>query len=194
MEVSMLRKLRARMTYANVASTIALALAIGGGTAYAATRIGTKDIRYHAVTGSKLASNSVSASKVKSNSISSSDVRNNTITSSDVRDGGLQAVDFAPGQLPKGDKGDPATNIFGVVVGGQLTTGKNATAIVGANPYVVGFNQDVSKCGAIATLVGGNAGTVTAQPTPGNPQQLTFTTFGADEQQNARSFQFAVYC
>ena len=45
----MLRKLRPRLTYANVVSTIALALAVGGGTAYAATKIGTRDIRYHAV-------------------------------------------------------------------------------------------------------------------------------------------------
>ena len=61
----MLRKLRPRLTYANVVSTIALALAVGGGTAYAATKIGTSNIRYHAVTGSKVANNAITASKVK---------------------------------------------------------------------------------------------------------------------------------
>src|ERR687893_61168 len=59
MEDSMLRSLRSRLTYANVVSTIALALAVGGGSAYAASKIGTSDIRYHAVTGAKVATNAV---------------------------------------------------------------------------------------------------------------------------------------
>jgi hypothetical protein len=198
MEVSMLRKLRARMTYANVVSTIALGLAIGGGTAYAATKIGTSNIRYHAVTGSKLATNSVTASKVKNSALSGSDLRNNSVTSDDVRNGTLQATDFAPNQLPKGDKGDkgdPATSIFGVATsGGALTSFKNATAISGTNPYTVTFNQDVSKCAAVATLTGGSPGTVTAQPAAGSPQQITFATYGQDNGANPRAFQFAVYC
>jgi hypothetical protein len=195
----MLRKLRARMTYANVVSTIALGLAIGGGTAYAATKIGTSNIRYHAVTGSKLATNSVTASKIKANSISSSDVRGNSLTGSDVRTGTLQASDFAAGQLPKGDKGDkgdPATSIFGVLSGtGVLASSKNVTGVsVAANAYTVSFALDVSKCAAVAIPVGGVAGSVTGQPTPGVPTQMTFATFGQDGNANARAFQFAVYC
>jgi hypothetical protein len=198
MEVSMLRKLRSRMTYANVMSTIAVALAIGGGTAYAATRIGTSNIRYHAVTGSKLATNSVTASKVKNSALSGSDLRNNSLRTDDIRNGTLQAVDFAPGQLPKGDKGDkgdPATSIFGVATAtGALTSFKNATAISGGNPYTVTFNQDVSRCAAVTTLAGGEAGSVTAQPTPASPQQITFTSYGREGNANPRAFQFAVYC
>jgi len=198
MEVSMLRKLRPRITYANVVSTIALALAIGGGTAYAATKIGTSSIRYHAVTGSKLATNAVTASKIKTNSVSSSDVRDNTLTSADIRTGTLQASDFAPNQLPKGDKGDPATSIFGVVAtGGGLTSFKNVSAISGNGTpgvgYTVTIGQDVSKCAAVATLNGGGAGSVTGTPTPGNAQQITFRTY-AGGVETPRAFQFAVYC
>jgi hypothetical protein len=200
MEVSMLRKLRPRLTYANVVSTIALALAIGGGTAYAATKIGTKNIRYHAVTGSKLASNAVTASKVKNSALSSWDIRNNSIRSDDIRTGTLQASDFAPNQIPKGDKGDkgdPATSIFGVVsAGGGLTSFKNVSAISGNGTAGVGYtltiNQDVSKCAAVATLNGGGAGSVTGSPTAGNPQQITFHTYDGGE--TPRAFQFAVYC
>jgi len=193
----MLRKLRSRMTYANVMSTIALGLAIGGGTAYAATKIGTSNIRYHAVTGSKLATNAVTASKVKNSALSGSDLRNNSVTSDDIRNGTLQAVDFAPNQLPKGDKGDkgdPATSIFGVVANGGLLSFKGATAVSGSNPYTITFNQDVSKCAAVATATGTIAGSVTAQATPANVQQVTFTTFGQDGNANPRNFQFAVYC
>jgi len=200
MEVSMLRKLRPRITYANVVSTIALALAIGGGTAYAATKIGTRNIRYHAVTGSKLANNSVTASKVKNKALSGSDIRDNSVTSTQIRTGTLQASDFAANQLPKGDKGDPgapATSIFGVVVNGGLTNFKNATGISGTGApgvgYTVTINQDVSKCAPVATLNGGGAGSVTAQPTPGSAQQVTFHTYSGGVE-TPRDFQYAVYC
>ena len=36
--------LRSLLTYSNVVSTLALVLALGGGTAYAAARIGSADI------------------------------------------------------------------------------------------------------------------------------------------------------
>jgi hypothetical protein len=194
----MLRKLRARMTYANVVSTIALGLAIGGGTAYAATKIGTSNIRYHAVTGSKLATNSVTASKVKNSTLSGSDLRNNSVTGDDIRTGSLLAGDFAPNQLPKGDKGDPATSIFGVLSeAGVLSNSKNVTGVAvdaGADTYTVTINQDVSKCAALATVAGTTPGFVTAAPTAGNAQQITFSTFNAAGTGAQRAFQFAVYC
>jgi len=201
MEVSMLRKLRPRITYANVVSTIALGLAIGGGTAYAATRIGTSNIRYHAVTGSKVATNAVTASKVKNSALSGSDIRDNSIRGSDIRTGTLMANDFAPNQLPKGDKGDPgapATSIFGVVsTAGGLTSFKNVAAISGNGTpgvgYTVTINQAVNTCAAVATPVGGGAGSVTGQPTPGNAQQITFHTYDGGVE-TPRAFQFAVYC
>jgi hypothetical protein len=198
MEVSMLRKLRSRITYANVVSTLALGLAIGGGTAYAATKIGTSNIRYHAVTGSKLASNAVTASKVKNSALSGSDLRDNSVTSADIRAGTLLATDFAANQLPKGDKGDPATSIFGVVAsGGGLTSFKNVGAISGngtpGSGYTVTINQDVSKCAPVATLGTGGAGSVTAEPTAGNAQQITFHTYDSGVE-TPRGFQFAIYC
>jgi hypothetical protein len=201
MEVSMLRKLRPRITYANVVSTIALGLAIGGGTAYAATKIGTSNIRYHAVTGSKIANNAVTASKVKNKALSGSDIRDNSLTSTQIRTGTLLASDFAANQLPKGEPGAPgapATSIFGVVAsGGGLTNFKNVAAISGNGTagvgYTVTINQAVNACAPVATLAGGGAGSVTAEPTPGNAQQITFHTYD-NGLETPRAFQFAVYC
>ena len=157
----MLRKLRARLTYANVVSTIALVAAVGGGTAYAATKIGTNNIRYHAVTGSKLASNAVTPSKIKNNAVTGTDIRKSTITASDVKDGSLLAADFASGQLPKGDKGDPGVAIFGVVnaAGGVLSQrGVAGVGSTDAGAYTVTIGQPVSACAVMATLLGGKAG------------------------------------
>ena len=63
---------RPRLTYANVAATLALVLALGLGGAYAADKIGTNDI--------------------KPNAITSGLVRNNALTGKDVREAKLAAV------------------------------------------------------------------------------------------------------
>jgi hypothetical protein len=89
----MIRRIRPRLTYANVIATLALFLALGGG-AYAAF---------------KLPRNSVGSQQIKANAVSSSK----------VKDGSLLAGDFKTGQIPagprglqgspglNGDKGDP---------------------------------------------------------------------------------------
>jgi hypothetical protein len=70
-----------RLTYANVMSSIAVFVALGGGAYAAAT----------------LPKNSVGAQQIKSNAV----------TSSKVKNGSLLSTDFQAGQLPRGDKGDP---------------------------------------------------------------------------------------
>jgi hypothetical protein len=76
----MKKRLRPKLTYANVIATLALFLALGGGAAYAASTparntVGTRQLKKAAVTGAK------------------------------VKDGSLGAVDFKAGQLPRGERG-----------------------------------------------------------------------------------------
>ncbi len=75
----MLTKLRARLTFANAISLIALFVALGG-SSYAAIRLAN-------------------------NSVLSRHIKNNQVRSVDVRDRSLQAKDFARGQLPAGPQG-----------------------------------------------------------------------------------------
>lgn len=65
-----------RLSYANVTSTLALVLALGGGSAYAAS---------HLIRGSQIAPGSISARQIKT--------------------GSLLGADFKPGQLPAGPQG-----------------------------------------------------------------------------------------
>src|SRR5689334_8353493 len=78
-------KLRRSITYANVCSTLALVIAISGGTAWAASRIGSRQLANGAVVGRVLATGSVTSRAVKNHS--------------------LLAVDFKRGQLPRGSVG-----------------------------------------------------------------------------------------
>jgi hypothetical protein len=72
----------------------ALAVALGG-TSYAATQIGSGDVRDNSLTGADIRNNSVAAT----------DITNNSLSTSDVKDGALRAKDFKAGQLPAGAKG-----------------------------------------------------------------------------------------
>lgn len=63
-----------RATYANVTSTLALIVALGGTSAYAANTIGSADIRPGAVKSSDLGNNAVSSAKVKDGSLQVNDL------------------------------------------------------------------------------------------------------------------------
>jgi hypothetical protein len=63
------KRIRIRLTYANVVSTFCLFLLLGGGAAYAASHlgknsVGTKQIKNNAVTGAKIKIGAVTGSKV----------------------------------------------------------------------------------------------------------------------------------
>jgi hypothetical protein len=73
------KKARKRLTYANVMSTIALFVALGGATAFAASQlpknsIGSRQIKAKAVTTGKLATGAVSGIKVANGSLTGADL------------------------------------------------------------------------------------------------------------------------
>ena len=75
--------------YANVTSTLALVVALGGTGAYAATSIRSADI--------------------KNGQVKNVDLAANAVTSGKVRNGSLVAKDFKAGELPKGATGAAGT-------------------------------------------------------------------------------------
>lgn len=77
-------QLRNRLSYANVMSTIAVFLALGGATAVAASQLGKKTV------GTKqLKANSVTAVKLKRNAVTETKVRDNAITTAKIKDGAV---------------------------------------------------------------------------------------------------------
>jgi hypothetical protein len=67
------------VSYANVTATLALVVALGG-TGYAATQIGTKDIQDGAITSSKLANGAVVASKIGDGAVDASALAAKAVT------------------------------------------------------------------------------------------------------------------
>jgi hypothetical protein len=84
-----MRATRSKLTYANVMSTIAVFLLLGGGAAFAASKlgknsVGTKQIKNNAVTAAKIKKNSVTSAKIKAGSVTSSQIQSGTVSGSNI--------------------------------------------------------------------------------------------------------------
>jgi hypothetical protein len=74
-----LKQIRKRLTYANVMSSIAVFLILGGATAFAAQKIGTKEIKANAITAGKIKKNAVTTAKIKNNAVNGAKVNESTL-------------------------------------------------------------------------------------------------------------------
>jgi hypothetical protein len=95
-----LKQLSKRLTYANVMSSIAVFLILGGATAFAAGQlaknsVGKKQLKAGAVTTAKLKKNAVTTPKIKNNAITGVKVKDGSLTGSDINLGALGTVPSA---------------------------------------------------------------------------------------------------
>jgi hypothetical protein len=91
----MLERLRSRLSYANVMSTIAVLLAVGGGAAYAANTVFSEDIVNGEVKTQDIATEGVHTSDVENNGLTGTDVKESTLSGVDAATlGGLGPNDF----------------------------------------------------------------------------------------------------
>ncbi|GAA1153833.1 hypothetical protein [Nocardioides aquiterrae] len=142
----MLSKLTSRMTYANVASTTALVLAIGGGGA--------------AVAAAMVPANSVGSKQIVNNSVKSVDLKNDGVTGTDVNESTLGQVPSAAsaGGLTAGAISNPdsfAAGKLGVVRAYAWNNSAAADATLTNNGYTY------NRSGGEVTVVHNSAGNYT---------------------------------
>jgi hypothetical protein len=118
-----MRVLRTHLTYANVISTLALVIALGMGSAYAASQlapksVGAKQLRPGAVTADKIRKNAVTAPKIEAQAVKKGKIANGAVTGEKIADGVVTEAKIAngaitPGKIPDdsltGQKVDEAT-------------------------------------------------------------------------------------
>jgi hypothetical protein len=83
-----MRHIRKRLTYANVMSSIAVFLVLGGA-AFAATQlpknsVGTKQLKKNAVTAAKLHKNAVTKAKIAAGAVNGSKIADGSVTGADI--------------------------------------------------------------------------------------------------------------
>ena len=124
---------RRRPTPGFVLGLIALAVALGG-TAWAATKIDTGDIKSKAVTSKKLDTAAVTAKKIADNAVTSAKIADNAVTSAKIADGAVTSAKLADGAVTGAKVADNSLNDTKIsdyeVIGGSFIL---ATATEGAN-------------------------------------------------------------
>lgn len=87
-----LKQIRKRFTYANVMSSIAVFLVLGGATAFAASKIGSNQIKSNAITTGKIKKNAVTTAKIKKNAITTGKLKDGAVTGPKVNLASLGTV------------------------------------------------------------------------------------------------------
>lgn len=136
-----MKPIRQHLTYANVAASLALFLALGG-VGYAATQlpkdsVGAKQLKAGAVTGPKIKDGAVTGAKVRNGSLSSADLAPGTVTSGAA--GPVGPAGPAGESGPRGEPGaglSPATFIDAGLADGEPGCGAHK-GFVNWEPAVV---------------------------------------------------------
>jgi hypothetical protein len=122
-----MQQVRKRLTYANVMSSIAVFLILGGGAAFAAKKIGRNQLRGGAVTTTKIKRSAVTTSKIKPNAITTGKIAKDAVTNGKIAAGSVDVTKLAPGfVVPTAEKLAHAANVSenGTVLAGSLGIGQ----------------------------------------------------------------------
>jgi len=78
------KQIRKRVTYANVMSSIAVFLVLGGASAYAIKKVGSNEIKGNSITTGKIKKEAVATAKIKKEAVKTSKIANNAVTTAKI--------------------------------------------------------------------------------------------------------------
>ncbi len=114
-----MRQIRKRLTYANVMSSVAIFLILGGATAIAASNLGKKSVgspqlKANAVTTAKIKKNAVTSKKIKKNAVTGAKIKNGAVDGSKVKDDSLTGTDINESTLGTVPSANSANDLVGM--------------------------------------------------------------------------------
>jgi hypothetical protein len=155
------KQIKKRLTYANVMSSIAVFLVLGGATAIAAglakNSVGTKQLKKNAVTTAKIKNNAVTTGKIRNGAVTASKLGAGAVGASAIGAGSITGDKLAGGAVGSGQLADGSVT-SSKVANGAITREKLADGAL--LPQAYGF---VSASGVTNTNVSVNL------PSPTNP-------------------------
>ena len=144
-----MKQIRKRLTYANVMSTIAVFLVVGGASALAATQlaknsVGTKQLKSNAVTTAKIKKEAVAAAKIKNGAVGTSKLGAGSVTSEKLANEAADASKLAKGAVTGEKLAD--NSVTGAKVANGSLTGTDINqgslnAVKASNVYGVTFQE-----------------------------------------------------
>src|SRR6478609_5095851 len=124
------------VTYANVASTLALVVALSGG-AYAAGLVGTSQLKNGAVTAPKIAARAVTSTKLGSGAVVGGKIKTGAVTSGKLAPGAVGSTAIADGSVAPGDLSAAVHDEIAAPHGGFTQVTNNTIQQVGPSSVAV---------------------------------------------------------
>lgn len=173
--------LRSRLTYANVVATLALALAIGGGTVYAAVQ---------------LSKNSVKSKQLAKGAVKTPDLAKQAVTGPKVKDGTITGEDIAAGVIPQleadvagsstaGPRGGINTNTTSPLpLTGTTSFTPNAgdvAAVAAEGKFTIATTNALNSCSpSVRVFINGQPTRAFVDPESGGQSTTPVQAFGRD--------------
>ena len=187
-----MKQIRKRLTYANVMSSIAVFLILGGGAAFAATQlaknsVGTKQLKSNAVTAAKIKKEAVTAAKIKNGAVGTSKLGASAVTSEKLAASAVDASKLGKDAVTNEKLADNAVTgakvADGSLTGTDIAQG-SLNAVKAANVYGVAF-QEVGGPEIINAsdpgIKSGGCFLVCAVEFPRDVSQCSYTTTSYDQ-------------
>jgi trimeric autotransporter adhesin len=134
-----MKSLRKRLTYANVMSSLAIFLVLGGATAFAATKIGSNEIKANAILTGKIKKEAVTEGKIKAGAIGNTRLANGAVTETKLATGAVTAskINTSGLTVPLAQKANEASNA--ISLGGIPASGYTRSDCNSLTGQIKGF-------------------------------------------------------
>jgi hypothetical protein len=175
------KQIRKRLTYANVMSSIAVFLILGGATAFAATKIGAGQLKANSVKTGKIVKEAVTEGKIKNGAITTNKLADGSVTNIKLADKAVTGAKIDTttlGPVPTATSAANAANaekLGGVLASGyerramwatvsaatdDIVTQTGGISVVGhfAGGYYLLFPEDVTGKSIVATPISSTLG------------------------------------
>jgi len=159
---------RPRLSYANVASTLALFLALGGGAAYAANAIQSGDIAPGAVRTSDVFKRAITSGKLAVGAVRSNQIADGAVRSSEIAAGAVGSKQIGAGAVA------PSNLQFPVFYAASPSGGSAALTTGEPVPYPLGDSTWTQQPGQIEVVFGAAAATLAYDGSGGGSCQVYF--------------------
>ena len=175
-----------RFSYANVVATLALFLALGGATAFAASKIQSGDIAQNAVKSGNLAPGAVHTSKLFKRAVTSGKLAVGAVRSNQIADGAIGAKQIADGSIRAKQIGAAAvapSNLEFPVFYAASPRGGQAPVTSGPDPYPITDSTWTQNPGQIEVLFGAATATLAYDENSGQGSCRVFFEINLNGQQ-----------
>jgi hypothetical protein len=168
-----MKHVRKRLTYANVMSSLAVFLVLGGATAFAATKIGSSEIKANAITTGKIKKEAITAGKIKNAAVTGGKLAPGAVDASKINTTGLTV----PLAL-KANSATDAVNATNAANAINATNAKNSNTVNGQAIFKANYRANAVSGATVFFSAGGL--TITGSCAAGNDIAVTATTSKAD--------------